>query len=113
MRFEDKERSENLEDRRAEGGGLPSGFPGRASGPRIGLPLPRGRNGRVSVTGLIVMLVVMYFLGINPLSLLGGAGMDGAGLGGGERPLLDGGRRSGRGLPGRQSGRCTHRDHVR
>ncbi len=81
MRWGRKDRSENLEDRRSEGGGggLGSGFPGGASGPRIGLPIPRGRNGRISITGLLVMLVVMYFLGINPLSLLGGAGM-GAGI---------------------------------
>jgi predicted metalloprotease len=81
MRWGRKDRSENLEDRRGEGGGggLGSRFPGGPSGPRIGLPIPRGRNGRVSITGLLVMLVVMYFLGINPLSLLGGVGMGGAG----------------------------------
>lgn len=72
MRWEERERSENLEDRRAEGGGRPSGLPGGLGGPRIGLPLPRGRNGRFSLTGLLVLLVVMYFLGINPLTLLGG-----------------------------------------
>jgi predicted metalloprotease len=77
MRWEEDERSENLEDRRGERGRGPSGLPGGLGGPRIGLPLPRGRNGRVSLTGLIVMLVVMYFLGINPLALLGGAGVSG------------------------------------
>ena len=101
MRWEDKERSENLEDRRAEGAGLPTGFPGRASGPRVGLRLPRGRNGRVSVTGLIVMLVVMYFLGINPLSLLSGAGMGGAGIGGaGSDPFATAGVDPGAGFQG-------------
>ncbi len=72
MRWEEKERSENLEDRRGERGGGPAGLPGGLGGSRIGLPLPRGRNGRFSLTGLIVLLVVMYFLGINPLALLGG-----------------------------------------
>lgn len=81
MRWEQKDRSENLEDRRGEDGGRSSGLPGRLSGPRIGLPIPRGRNGRVSLTGLLVMLVVMYFLGINPLTLLGGAEL---GAGGGD-----------------------------
>lgn len=78
MRWEEDERSENLEDRRGERLGRPSRLPGGLGGPRIGLPLPRGRNGRVSLTGLIVMLIVMYFLGINPLSLLGGADGGGA-----------------------------------
>ena len=77
MRWERKGRSENLEDRRGEGdGGFSSGLPGGLSGQRIGIPIPRGRNGRISLTGLLVMLAVMYFLGINPLSLLGGAGGD-------------------------------------
>ncbi len=77
MRWERKGRSENLEDRRGEGDGdSSSGLPGGLSGQRIGIPIPRGRNGRFSLTGLLVMLVVMYLLGINPLSLLGGAGGD-------------------------------------
>lgn len=81
MRWERKGRSENLEDRRGENeGGLPGGFPGGLSGQRVGLPIPRGRNGRFSLTGLLVMLLVMWVLGINPLSLLGG--VDGGGIGG-------------------------------
>ncbi len=73
MRWEEDERSENLEDRRGERRSRPSGLPGGLGGPRVGLPLPRGRNGRISLTGLIAMLAVMYFLGIDPLTLLGGA----------------------------------------
>jgi predicted metalloprotease len=94
MRWEEKERSEDLEDRRGERSGRPSGLPGGLGGPRIGLPLPRGRNGRFSLTGLILMLVVMYFLGINPLALLGGGELGAdpfstTGLGG--DPRLSGG----------------------
>ncbi|MEZ4330769.1 MAG: neutral zinc metallopeptidase [Myxococcota bacterium] len=75
MRWRRGERSEHLEDRRGEhDGGGPTGFPGGLSGSRVGLPIPRGRGGRFSLTGLLVMLVVMWFLGIDPLSLLGGAG---------------------------------------
>jgi len=78
MRWERKQRSGNLEDRRGDGdGGLPGGF-GGLSGPRIGLPIPRGRGGRMSLTSLLVMLALMWFLGINPMALLGGGG----GLGG-------------------------------
>jgi len=95
MRWERKDRSGNLEDRRGEGdGGLPGGLPGGLSGPRIGIPIPRGRNGRFSLTGLILMLVVMYFLGINPLALLGGAG----GVGG--NPYASSDVDPGTGLPG-------------
>ncbi|MBK7947807.1 MAG: neutral zinc metallopeptidase [Deltaproteobacteria bacterium] len=91
MRWERKDRSENLEDRRGESeGGLPGGFPGglpgqhtgQRGGQRIGIPIPRGRNGRFSLTGLLVMLLVMWFLGINPLTLLGGAGGVGGGFDG-------------------------------
>jgi predicted metalloprotease len=83
MRWDRKGRSENLEDRRGEReGGLPGGFAGGPPGQRIGIPIPRGRNGRFSLTGLLVMLLVMWLLGINPLSLLGGAAIDGGGIGG-------------------------------
>ena len=78
MRWRRGERSEHLEDRRGEHeGGAPTGFPGGLSGSRVGLPIPRGRGGRFSLTGLLVMLVVMWFLGIDPLSLLGGLGAGG------------------------------------
>lgn len=98
MRWERGNRSENLEDRRDESdGGLPGGFPGGGrgrGGQRIGLPIPRGRNGRVSLTGLLVMLAVMYFLGINPLTLLGAGGGDpfsSTGVGPGSGTRLPGG----------------------
>lgn len=71
MRWEKQERSENLEDRRAEGGGGFRGrLPGGLGGQRVGLPIPRGRGGRFSLTSLLLMLAVMWFLGINPMTLL-------------------------------------------
>lgn len=91
MRWKRGERSEDLEDRRGEHDrGSPDGFPGGLSGSRsrIGLPIPRGRGGRISLTGLLVMLLVMWFLGIDPMTLLGGLGAGGAGSGG---PLVPGG----------------------
>jgi hypothetical protein len=63
MRWSRGERSKNLEDRRAEGGGRsPFGFPG-------GRPTRLG--GGLGLGGLVLMLGVAWLLGINPLSLLG------------------------------------------
>lgn len=77
MRWQRGRRSRNLEDRRAQGSQstrrprlrLPVGGRG---GPRI--PMPTGRGGRMSLTGLVVMLGVAWLLGMDPLSLLGGLG---------------------------------------
>ena len=75
MRWRDLRRSDNVRDARGEGGG----------GMRPGLPIPLGRGGAI---GVIVLLVVAYFIG-GPdavLSLLGGGG---AGDGGnGDAPRL-------------------------
>jgi hypothetical protein len=35
-------------------------------------PLPRGRGGRVSLAGAIAMVAVLWLLGVDPLTLLGG-----------------------------------------
>ncbi len=52
MRLEDQRSSENVEDRRgAAGGGLP--------------------GGRLGIGGIVLALVVSYFTGINPMTLLG------------------------------------------
>lgn len=68
MKWRDGRRSENVEDRRGEGAGLP----------RVGLP----RGGvRLGGGGLVLMLLAAWLLGANPLellSLLAGAGGPGA-----------------------------------
>jgi uncharacterized protein len=62
MRYGEGDReSENVEDRRGEGGGLR--FPGG------GIPIPLGGGG-LSITSLIVIGVICLMLGINPLELL-------------------------------------------
>lgn len=66
MRLGRQRPSENIEDRR--GGGF--GFPG---GGRMRVPIG-GRRGGIGIGGLIVLLVVMWLLGINPLELLTGDG---------------------------------------
>ena len=58
MRWTRGERSQNLEDRRAEGG-MGAGLPG-------GIRIPGG----MGIGGLVVMFGVAWLLGINPITLL-------------------------------------------
>ncbi len=67
MRWQDGRESENVEDRRGEDGGANGGF----SGGRMGIPLPIGRGG-LGIGGLVVVLLVSWVLGINPMTLLNG-----------------------------------------
>jgi predicted metalloprotease len=85
MRYDDQDReSKNVEDRRGQGGGggmfrLPGGF-GRGSGRRVQIPFPMGRGGGrggFSLTTLIIIGVIMWLLGFNPLKLLTGGGLGG------------------------------------
>jgi len=83
MRYGDDDRqSSNVEDRRGQRGGgfrFPGGFnfPGRGQrgqrGRQIRIPMGGGRRGGFSLTTLIIIGVVMFFLGFNPLDLLRGA----------------------------------------
>ncbi len=82
MRYGDDDReSGNVEDRRGRGGGGMFRFPGRSGrgGRRVRIPFPRGRGGGrggFSITTLIVIGVVMWLFGFNPLKMLtGGGGM--------------------------------------
>ena len=66
MRYGEGDReSENVEDRRGQGGG---GFPGG------GFPIPLGGGG-LSITSLLVIGAVCLMLGINPLELLNSGGI--------------------------------------
>jgi predicted metalloprotease len=62
MRWDDFRRSDNIEDRRAEGGVFGGG------GGLGGLPI---RGGHIGFGSLIVLLLVSWLFGINPLALLG------------------------------------------
>jgi predicted metalloprotease len=79
MRWRGRQGSSNIEDRRGQGGGMGGfgrgggfSFPG-SSGPRIGLPTG-GRGGGIGIVGIIIVLGILWFAGINPLELLNGGG---------------------------------------
>ena len=66
MRWEDFRRSDNVEDDRGGGGGFAGG--GGLGGGGIGLP-----TGGLGIGTIIVIALIAWALGINPLVLLGGA----------------------------------------
>jgi predicted metalloprotease len=66
MQWGDFRRSDNIEDRRGQGGSFGSG------GGIGGLPI---RGGHLGFGGLVVVVLIGWFLGINPLALLGLADM--------------------------------------
>ncbi|WP_334146624.1 KPN_02809 family neutral zinc metallopeptidase [Hyphomicrobium sp.] len=70
MRYEDDDRqSNNVEDRRGQGGGFR--FPG---GGGRGFQIPVGGRGGMSFTTLLILGAIMLFFGINPLEVLLGGG---------------------------------------
>ena len=62
MRWSDFRRSDNIEDRREGGGGF---LPGTGGG---GFPV---RGGHIGLGSLLLILLVSWLLGINPLTLIG------------------------------------------
>jgi uncharacterized protein len=74
MRLDKEEPSQNIEDRRGQGGGM--GFPG-GGGTRINIPMG-GRGGGMSM-GTILLIIVLalgywFITGRNPISDFGGTG---------------------------------------
>jgi predicted metalloprotease len=60
MRLDDLPRSDRVEDRRGRGGG------------GGGFGIPTGRRGGIGLGTIIILLLLAWALGINPLALLGG-----------------------------------------
>ena len=60
MRWDDFRSSENVEDRRGEGGGGGMGFPG-------------GGAGGLGIGTIVILLIIGWVTGINPAILIGGA----------------------------------------
>ena len=81
MKWTRRGRSQNLEDRRSQRARPRVRLPGRMGGAGIPLPLPRGRGGKMSLGSILVMLVVMWLLGVDPMTLLGA--LSGGATGGG------------------------------
>lgn len=71
MRWEDYRRSDNVEDRREDGGGY-AGPGGPGGGGFGGLPIGRGGIG---IGGLLLVGLISWATGINPAILLGGLEM--------------------------------------
>jgi hypothetical protein len=93
MRYGEGDReSEYVEDRRGEGGG------GRAFPRGMPIPLPMGGGG-LSIGTLLLIGVVCLLLGINPLTLLSGGGIELPNL---PRPERQGGPAEVPGLPGQR-----------
>jgi uncharacterized protein len=80
MRLDDEKPSDNVEDRRGQGGfgGGGGGFPGGMGGRRINIPMGGGRGGGMSI-GTIVLLVLGYLalkflFGVDLLDMMNGGG---------------------------------------
>jgi len=94
MRYGEGDReSEYVEDRRSEGGG---GMFRRGGG--MPFPIPMGGGG-LSIGSLVLIGIVCLLLGINPLTLLSGGGLELPNL---PRPERQGGPQDVPGLPGQR-----------
>ena len=90
MRWKGRRRSKNVNDMRGSGGGggmfrIPSGGGGTFRIPTGGSVRPV-RSGGMGCGTLIVIGLILWALGLNPLSILGG--LAGGGLGGGLGPSI-------------------------
>ena len=82
MRWRGQRESQNVEDRRGERRGFGFPFPGGGGGVRF----PSGggsarRGGGIGIVGLLIILGLMLFFGIDPSVLLQGSGPGGGGAG--------------------------------
>ena len=79
MRWRGRRQSGNIEDRRGQRR-MPGGFGGlggRIGRRRVPVGLPRSgraRSGGIGIGTIVIMLIIAWALGINPLSLLSGGG---------------------------------------
>jgi predicted metalloprotease len=83
MRWRDQRESQNVEDRRGQGGGF--GFPFPGGGVRFPSGGGSGGGGGIGIVGLLVILGLMLFFGVDPSVLMQGGG----GPGGGEITFPD------------------------
>jgi predicted metalloprotease len=74
MRWRGQRESENVEDRRGEGGGFGFPFPGGVRFPSGG---SGGRGGGIGIVGLLIILGLMFFFGFDPRVIMQGGGPGG------------------------------------
>jgi predicted metalloprotease len=77
MRWRGRRQSGNIEDRRGQRSSGGFGGLGGLGGRRVQVGLPRGRRvggGGLGIGTIVILLIVAWAFGINPLSLLGGGG---------------------------------------
>lgn len=77
METQGRPESSNIEDRRGQGGGFGGGLGGGGFSTG-GMPIG-GRGGGLSIGGIIILLIICWVLGINPLTLLTGGSDAGSG----------------------------------
>lgn len=80
MRLDNEKPSDNIEDRRGQGGGF--GFPGGGGGRGINIPMG-GRGGGLSIRTVILLIIVYFALkwifGIDLLQAINGGGIQNPG----------------------------------
>jgi uncharacterized protein len=81
MRWRGQRESENVEDRRDDGGGFGFPFPG-GGGMRFPSGGSGGAGGGIGIIGILIILGLMFFFGIDPRVILqsGGPGGDASGI---------------------------------
>jgi uncharacterized protein len=78
MRLDNEKPSDNVEDRRSQGGGGGFGFPGGGGG-RMNIPMGGGRGGGFSISTIVLMvlayLALKFIFGVDLLDMLNGGGL--------------------------------------
>lgn len=74
MLWKGRRQSDNIEDNRSDGGGLPGGLGGGPGQFRIPIGGRAGGGGLSTIVILVVLYFGLKFLGIDPMQVLGGGG---------------------------------------
>lgn len=75
MRWQGRRQSDNVEDVRGQGGGIPGGFGRGGGGGPFRIPIGAGAGGGLSISTIVILVVLFFALracGIDPLAILNG-----------------------------------------